>query len=300
VDSVFFRDLRRRRLEEIVHGAIKRGLDIAGSLTLLVVLSPLLLLIAALVRWSSPGTVLFRQIRIGKMTKPFTMLKFRTMYTGADHRLHREFVGSFIKASSSVDQPGRTGFFKLTNDPRITRVGRLLRSMSLDELPQLWKRATRRYVAGRAATSVTVRSRAVRALASPTDPGDEAGNHGTLAGGRSEPDHLRRDGAPGPAVREETLPVERHQDPPGDARGGDLEEGGLLRRPPERSERGGSGIIADGCDAECGDLSGTRVCEEHEDRVTARRRQRPVEAEEVIDRDNWPRNRGAAVERDGV
>jgi lipopolysaccharide/colanic/teichoic acid biosynthesis glycosyltransferase len=94
--------------------------------------------IAALVKLSSRGPVIFRQARIGQMTRPFTMFKFRTMYTGADPQLHREFVQSFIKANGTDPQPGKEGFFKLTNDPRITSVGRILRSTSLDELPQLW------------------------------------------------------------------------------------------------------------------------------------------------------------------
>lgn len=120
------------------YDAIKRGLDVVGSLTLLLVLSPLLLLIAGLVKLRSRGSVVFRQVRIGQMMRPFTMLKFRTMYSDADHKIHQEFVRSFIKARGQVHQTGQHGFFKLTNDPRVTPVGRLLRQTSLDELPQLW------------------------------------------------------------------------------------------------------------------------------------------------------------------
>jgi len=72
------------------------------------------------------------------MTKPFTMLKFRTMYLNADHGLHHEFVSRFIKANGTIHGPGHNEFFKLTNDPRVTPVGRILRKTSLDELPQLW------------------------------------------------------------------------------------------------------------------------------------------------------------------
>jgi lipopolysaccharide/colanic/teichoic acid biosynthesis glycosyltransferase len=138
VDPLFYPDLRSHQEGGTIYGPIKRGLDILGSLTLLVVLSPLLLLIAALVKLTSRGPVFFRQVRIGEMMKPFTMLKFRTMYVDADPRLHHEFVSGFITASGQVHEPGKNGFFKLTSDPRVTSVGRILRKTSLDELPQLW------------------------------------------------------------------------------------------------------------------------------------------------------------------
>jgi len=138
VDPLLYPKLRSRQEQRTIYDANKRGLDVVGSLILLVVLSPLLLLIAALVKLSSHGPVFFRQVRIGQIMKPFTMLKFRTMYSGTDHRVHHEFVSRFIKASGQVHEPGKNGFFKLTNDPRVTPVGRILRKTSLDELPQLW------------------------------------------------------------------------------------------------------------------------------------------------------------------
>jgi lipopolysaccharide/colanic/teichoic acid biosynthesis glycosyltransferase len=138
VDATFYPERGRRHAQAVSYELVKRGVDIVCSLTLLLLLSPLLMAIAALVKLSSRGPVIFRQARIGQMTRPFTMFKFRTMYTGADPQLHREFVQSFIKANGTDPQPGKEGFFKLTNDPRITSVGRILRSTSLDELPQLW------------------------------------------------------------------------------------------------------------------------------------------------------------------
>ena len=138
VNPLLYPEQRSRWGRRMIYDAIKRGLDVIGSLTLLVVLSPLFLLIATLVRVKSPGPVFFRQVRIGQMMKPFTMLKFRTMYLDADPRLHHEFVSSFIKASGQVPEPCQNGFFKLANDPRVTPVGHILRKTSLDELPQLW------------------------------------------------------------------------------------------------------------------------------------------------------------------
>lgn len=97
--------------------AVKRVFDVAVSLALLVLLSPVLLLIAAAVRLDSHGPVLFAQQRAGRSGRVFWMLKFRTMVPGA------------------VDKGA--GHYVEENDPRITRVGLLLRTLSLDELPQL-------------------------------------------------------------------------------------------------------------------------------------------------------------------
>jgi lipopolysaccharide/colanic/teichoic acid biosynthesis glycosyltransferase len=136
-DLLLHPDLGQQLARETTYDGLKRALDLAGSLATLGVLSPLFLLIAALVRMSSPGPIFFRQVRVGYLTKPFTMLKFRTMHAGADHGLHREFVSSFIKGQSH-NGASKEQLFKLTNDPRITRIGRFLRNTSLDELPQLW------------------------------------------------------------------------------------------------------------------------------------------------------------------
>lgn len=118
---------------------IKRGLDIFGSLMLLLLLAPVFLIIAALIKLTSPGPVFFRQVRVGQDAKPFTILKFRTMYANVDHALHRDYVSWFIKSSGQGQQVpggGHDDIFKLTHDPRITPVGRVLRKTSLDELPQ--------------------------------------------------------------------------------------------------------------------------------------------------------------------
>lgn len=105
---------------------LKRGFDLAGSTLLLVLASPLLLAIVIGIRTTSRGPALFRQTRVGRGGRQFTMLKFRTMY--ADAELRR----------SDLDELNETsGVFKLADDPRVTRIGRQLRRTSLDELPQL-------------------------------------------------------------------------------------------------------------------------------------------------------------------
>jgi exopolysaccharide biosynthesis polyprenyl glycosylphosphotransferase len=130
--------LGSEELRSSVYEDIKRGLDIAGSLVLLLLTSPLFLLLAALVKFTSPGPVFFRQTRVGQMRKPFTCLKFRTMHVNNDDAIHKQFVSSFIKSGPQAQEAGKKGVFKITNDPRITAVGNLLRKTSLDELPQLW------------------------------------------------------------------------------------------------------------------------------------------------------------------
>jgi exopolysaccharide biosynthesis polyprenyl glycosylphosphotransferase len=124
--------------ERFGYDSAKRVLDVVASLVLLFLLAPVFAIIAVLVKLKSPGPVFFRQERVGHGMKPFSMLKFRTMHVDADHGLHHRFVSSFIKSGALAQDAGRNGMFKLTNDPRVTRFGRILRKTSLDELPQLW------------------------------------------------------------------------------------------------------------------------------------------------------------------
>ena len=137
LDPAFFPELRD---QWSIAGfrTFKRGVDLLLSFLLLIILSPLLLAIAGLVKLSSRGPVIFRQVRVGQMMKPFTMCKFRTMYADSDHGIHHSYVSWFITSSDERSEQNGKGFFKLTNDTRITPIGHLLRRTSLDELPQLW------------------------------------------------------------------------------------------------------------------------------------------------------------------
>jgi lipopolysaccharide/colanic/teichoic acid biosynthesis glycosyltransferase len=116
---------------------LKRMFDILGSGALLILLSPVFLAIAALIKLKSPGPIFFRQVRVGEKAKPFTMLKFRSMHANADSKVHQQYVTQFIK-SGGQNGADKSQVFKLTNDPRITPLGHILRKTSLDELPQLW------------------------------------------------------------------------------------------------------------------------------------------------------------------
>ncbi|MBX3326708.1 MAG: sugar transferase [Nitrospira sp.] len=116
----------------------KRGMDIVLSSMLLLLFLPVFAFIAVLVKLSSPGPVLFKQVRVGHLMKPFTMYKFRSMHATADHRVHHDYVSWFITTSNQAQSEQNLDIFKLTNDTRITAIGRLLRRTSLDELPQIW------------------------------------------------------------------------------------------------------------------------------------------------------------------
>jgi lipopolysaccharide/colanic/teichoic acid biosynthesis glycosyltransferase len=106
----------------------KRLLDIAGASAGLLIVSPLLLAVAVAVKSDSPGPIFFRQVRLGRNGKPFTFLKFRSMQVDANR------LQVALMRRNEVTGP----VFKIKSDPRITRVGKIIRRYSLDELPQLW------------------------------------------------------------------------------------------------------------------------------------------------------------------
>ena len=106
----------------------KRAVDVVVSAAALIVLSPFVLVIAILIKLQDRGPVLFRQTRIGLHGRPFTMVKFRTMIPDAEAQLDG------LAARNEIEGPA----FKLSDDPRVTRVGRQLRRTSLDEVPQFW------------------------------------------------------------------------------------------------------------------------------------------------------------------
>jgi len=109
-------------------GVAKQLLDFVGALVLLVLLSPVFIFAAIAIKLTSSGPVLFRQKRCGLNGQPFTMLKFRSMVTDAEQRRHE------LERLNEMDGP----VFKVSNDPRVTRVGRFLRKFSIDEFPQLF------------------------------------------------------------------------------------------------------------------------------------------------------------------
>jgi exopolysaccharide biosynthesis polyprenyl glycosylphosphotransferase len=114
--------------DRVIALALKRGLDIIASLVASVILSPVLVGVAIAIRRGDGGPALFRQVRVGLHGRPFKVVKFRTMTVDAEAR--------YEEVASLSDTRGAA--FKMTNDPRVTPLGRFLRRTSLDELPQLW------------------------------------------------------------------------------------------------------------------------------------------------------------------
>ena len=133
-------DLQSRSAGKTVGQILKRALDILASALLLVLLSPVFLAVALAIKLNSKGPVLFKQKRVGQYGLPFTFLKFRSMYVNSDPQVHQKFVTWLINrdAEQGPRKIEKGGVYKLQNDRRITRVGRILRRTSLDELPQLW------------------------------------------------------------------------------------------------------------------------------------------------------------------
>ncbi len=139
-DSKLYPDLKRKVSGKRLPMIVKRVIDIAGSAGLLLMLSPLLATIAAFIKLTSKGPVIFKQERLGQFGARFKCLKFRTMYANNDPKIHQEYVQQFIAGKDGLDNSDKpqNPVYKLTNDPRVTTIGRLLRKTSLDELPQFW------------------------------------------------------------------------------------------------------------------------------------------------------------------
>jgi len=139
-NSRFYPEVTKKTLPQRFPLFVKRGLDLLGSIAGLLVLSPVFLVIALGVKLTSKGPVLFRQERVGQGGKTFTFLKFRSMYVNCDESAHKEYVTKLIISGNETPpaggDPQKPAVYKLTNDRRITPVGRILRKTSLDEIPQ--------------------------------------------------------------------------------------------------------------------------------------------------------------------
>lgn len=135
-DLTLYPDLpHQTRVRKASH-VLKRIIDIAGSIVLLFLFSPILAAVGLAIKLTSRGPVIFRQERIGQYGKPFSFWKFRSMCVDSDAAIHKEYVTKLISNGQAASETGTV--FKITNDPRITPIGHFLRKTSIDELPQLW------------------------------------------------------------------------------------------------------------------------------------------------------------------
>jgi len=118
--------------------ALKRVMDILGSLVGLILFSPLMLLTAIAIKITSAGPIIFKQFRFGKKGIHFSFYKFRSMYSDVDDQIHREYVTNLIKGDLEKINQGdeETPLYKMKSDPRVTPVGQIIRKTSIDEIPQ--------------------------------------------------------------------------------------------------------------------------------------------------------------------
>jgi lipopolysaccharide/colanic/teichoic acid biosynthesis glycosyltransferase len=140
-NTCFYPEVAKKATAKEIPRFIKRGLDIAGSLFGLVILSPVFLNIVLGIKLTSKGPVFFKQDRPGRWGKPFPSLKFRSLYVNNDESSHKEYVTKLINQGTGTSPPvePKRGevVYKMTRDRRITPLGDILRKTSLDELPQL-------------------------------------------------------------------------------------------------------------------------------------------------------------------
>lgn len=140
-DFTFYPDRLEKERSKKIAFTMKRIIDIIGSIAGILIFSPFFIIIPIIMKLTSPGPVFFRQQRVGQYGRNFTFLKFRSMYVNNNPEVHKEFVHNLISKKSST-QAGSDGggqkIYKITNDKRVTPLGKILRKTSFDELPQFF------------------------------------------------------------------------------------------------------------------------------------------------------------------
>jgi lipopolysaccharide/colanic/teichoic acid biosynthesis glycosyltransferase len=138
-DLELYPDLSKRKSSKKGYLFLKRLMDIAGSIIGILILSPLFIIIPALIKLTSRGPVFFKQERLGMFGEKFIFFKFRSMYLNCDDEIHKKYVKELIKSKGGNGGDGQGASnkcYKITNDPRVTMLGMFLRKSSLDEIPQ--------------------------------------------------------------------------------------------------------------------------------------------------------------------
>ena len=214
-DSKLYPDLKRKGSRKRLPLVIKRAIDIVGSGALLLMLSPFLAAIVALIKLTSKGPVIYKQERLGQFGARFKCLKFRTMYANNDPKIHQEYVQQFIAGKDGLDKSNGSDkpVYKLVKDPRVTFIGGLLRKTSLDELPQFWNvlRGDMSLVGPRPPVpyefevyDIWHRRRVLEV---------RPGVTGLVASERAQPDAVRRNGPAGFALLPDMVDLARPEDP---------------------------------------------------------------------------------------
>lgn len=139
-NPALYPDLERRDDSRKFFSIVKRVMDIVGSLLAIALFSPLFVLLSLAIKLTSKGPIFYSQRRVGQYGVPFTFLKFRSMCVGNDASKHKEYVTRMIAGTAERKPSNGNGesVYKLTDDPRITPIGRFMRRTSLDELPQFF------------------------------------------------------------------------------------------------------------------------------------------------------------------
>jgi lipopolysaccharide/colanic/teichoic acid biosynthesis glycosyltransferase len=139
-DPKLYPELQPKLAKKHLYWGVKRAIDIAASAVVLLIMLTILALIAFVIKLTSEGPVLFEQERLGQLGARFKCLKFRTMYTNSDSKIHSDYVKQYIAGEAQLDEADNSEktLYKLTADPRVTSIGRFLRKTSLDEFPQFW------------------------------------------------------------------------------------------------------------------------------------------------------------------
>jgi lipopolysaccharide/colanic/teichoic acid biosynthesis glycosyltransferase len=120
--------------------ALKRGIDIMGSIIGILLFSPVMIITALAIGWTSPGPIVFKQIRFGQKGVRFPFYKFRSMHWNTDDQIHRKYVSNLIEGNLEETNQGDKDkpLYKIRSDPRVTKVGKIIRKLSIDELPQFY------------------------------------------------------------------------------------------------------------------------------------------------------------------
>jgi lipopolysaccharide/colanic/teichoic acid biosynthesis glycosyltransferase len=136
-DLMLYPDIIVGHRSRTISYSMKRVIDLVGSLAGLVLLSPIFVVISALIKLTSNGPIFFKQNRVGQFGREFAFLKFRSMVADNDPTIHKEYIKKLLSREADDADKDNDGVYKIKDDPRVTRVGKFIRKTSLDELPQL-------------------------------------------------------------------------------------------------------------------------------------------------------------------